>query len=86
MPSAACQPSCAGLLQAFADVVSEARAEGINLGRDNFGRRLLEALMTRYENLSPADRAKQIEYVGRFADERVRKIARQLKADLQRAA
>ena len=79
-------PSCAGILQAFADVVVEARGEGINLGRDSFGRRLLEALMTRYENLSPADRAKQIEYIGRFAEERVRKIARQLKADLQRAA
>lgn len=79
-------PSCTGILQAFADVVVEARAESLNLGRDNFGRRLLEALMTRYENLSPLDRAKQIEYVGRFADERVRKIARQLKADLQRAA
>ena len=78
--------SCAGVLQAYADVVMEARAEGLNLGRESFGRRLLEALMTRYELLSPHDRAKQIEYVGRFAEDRVRKIARQLKADIQRAA
>lgn len=79
-------PACAGILQAFADVVVEARAESLNLSREGFGRRLLEALMTRYEMLSPSDRAKQIEYVGRFAEERVRKIARQLKADIQRAA
>ncbi|NMD09180.1 MAG: DUF2336 domain-containing protein, partial [Phyllobacteriaceae bacterium] len=78
--------SCAGVLSAFADVVVEAREEGLSLSRENFGRRLLEALMTRYEMLSPHDRAKQIEYVGRFAEERVRKIARQLKNDIQRAA
>ena len=30
--------------------------------------------------------AAEFEYIGRFAEERVRKIARQLKADLQRAA
>jgi uncharacterized protein (DUF2336 family) len=78
--------SCSGILQAYADVVLEAREEGLNLSRESFGRRVLEALMTRYENLSAHDRAKQIEYVGRFAEERVRKIARQLKADIQRAA
>lgn len=78
--------SCVGILQAYADVVLEAREEGLNLGRESFGRRLLEALMTRYEMLAPHDRAKQIDYVGRFAEERVRKIARQLKADIARAA
>ncbi len=79
-------PSCTGLLVGFAEVVAEAREEGLQLSRENFGRRLLEALMTRYESLSPQDRAKQIEYVGRFAEERVRKIAVQLKSDIQRAA
>ncbi len=78
--------SCLGVLSAFADVVVEAREEGLSLTRENFGRRLLEALMTRYEMLAPHERAKQIEYVGRFAEERVRKIARQLKSDIQRAA
>jgi uncharacterized protein (DUF2336 family) len=78
--------SCSGVLAAFADVVMEAREEGLNLSRENFGRRLLEALMTRYETLAPHERAKQIEYVGRFAEERVRKIAKQLKMDIQRAA
>ena len=53
---------------------------------EEFGRRLLEALMTRYENLSSADRTKQIEYLGRYGDDRVRKIARRLKADMVRAA
>ena len=78
--------TCTGLLVAYADVVVEAREEGLNLSRENFGRRLLEALMTRYETLSPTDRARQIEYISRFAEDRVRKIARQLKLDIQRAA
>jgi plasmid stabilization system protein ParE len=42
--------------------------------------------MTRYEELSAADRARQIEYLGRFGDEQVRRIARRLKTDLARAA
>lgn len=78
--------SCTGVLAAYADVVMEARAEGLNLSAENFGRRLLEALMTRYESMAPHERSKQIEHVGRFAEERVRKIAKQLKLDIQRAA
>ncbi|MFO1033095.1 MAG: DUF2336 domain-containing protein [Hyphomicrobiales bacterium] len=79
-------PACRGLLVAYAAVVMEAREEGVKLGRQSFGRRLLEALMTRFDDLSPADRAKQISYVGMFAEDAVRKIARQLKSDFQRAA
>jgi uncharacterized protein (DUF2336 family) len=79
-------PACRGLLCAYAAVITEAREEGIKLGRQGFGRRLLEALMTRFDDLSPEDRAKQIGYVGLFAEDDVRKIARQLKTDFQRAA
>jgi hypothetical protein len=32
------------------------------------------------------DQARQIEFVGRFADPKVRKIARQIKIDMLRAA
>lgn len=78
--------SCFGILKAACDVRNEAKDEGLPLDSEGFGRRVLEALMTRYENMGSADRAKQIEYLGRYGQDRIRKIARQLKADLVRAA
>ena len=41
---------------------------------------------TRYEYMSAAERAKQVEYLGRYGQDRIRKIAKRLKADLVRAA
>jgi uncharacterized protein (DUF2336 family) len=79
-------PACLGIVAAACDVVREVQAEGYQISQEVFGRRMLEALMTRYEFLSPADRAKQIEYLGRYGEERVRNIARKLKHDLARAA
>ena len=78
--------SCYGILKASCEVYAEAREEGLPLRSDEFGRRVLEALMTRFEYLGPADKARQIEYLGRYADERVRKVARRIKADVLRAA
>lgn len=78
--------SCFGILKAACEVRNEARDEGLPLDPEGFGRRVLEALMTRYEYMGSADRAKQIEYLGRYGQDRIRKIARQLKADLVRAA
>jgi uncharacterized protein (DUF2336 family) len=78
--------TCFGVLKAACDVVTDARDEGLPLETEEFGRRILEALMTRYEQMNAADRAKQIEYLGRYGSERVRKIAKRLKADMVRAA
>jgi uncharacterized protein (DUF2336 family) len=78
--------SCFGILKAACEVRNEAAEEGLPLDAEGFGRRVLEALMTRYENLSSNDRAKQIEYLGRYGQDRIRKIAKRLKADLVRAA
>ena len=78
--------SCQGVVRAACDVYAEARNEGVGLREDEFGKRVLEALMTRYEQLDQNDRAKQIEFVGRYGEERVRKIAKLLKADMLRAA
>ncbi len=78
--------SCFGLIKAACDVYSEAREEGLPLREDEFGRRVIEALMTRYEQLDEKERAKQIEFIGRYGEERVRKIAKRLKADMLRAA
>jgi uncharacterized protein (DUF2336 family) len=78
--------SCHGLMKAACDVYAEARDEGYPLREDEFGQRVLEALMTRYEQLDQNERAKQIEFIGRYGEERVRKIAKRLKADMLRAA
>ncbi len=78
--------SCLGMLRASCDVVIDTREEGVEISSSEFGARVLEALMTRYEAMSPQDRAKQIEYLGRFGEDKIRKVAKRLKADLVRAA
>ena len=78
--------SCYWILQAACDVALDEKEEGIKLGADDFGRRLIEALMTRYEAMPLKERTRHLEYVGRFATERARIIAKRLKADLIRAA
>jgi uncharacterized protein (DUF2336 family) len=78
--------SCFGILKASCEVLVEAREEGIPLDAETFGRRVLEALLTRYEYMGSTERAKQVEYLGRYGQDRIRKIAKRLKADLVRAA
>jgi hypothetical protein len=78
--------TCFGVLRAACDVSREMRDEEAVMTTGIFGRRVLEALMTRYEELTPNERTRQIEFLSRYADESVRRIARRLKTDLARAA
>lgn len=78
--------SCYWILQAACDVAVDEAEEGITLNADDFGRRLIEALMTRYEAMPLKERARHLDYVGRFGADRSRIIAKRLKADLIRAA
>jgi hypothetical protein len=78
--------TCFAVIAAACEVYLGAKDEGVRLDADNFGRRLLESLMTRFGGLPSKEQARQIEYVGRFADEPVRKIARKLRSDMLRAA
>ena len=78
--------SCYGILRAACDIAAEEEDEGIVLAAEQFGRRLIEALMTRYETMPLQERARHIEFIGRFAENRVRTIARRLQADILRAA
>jgi uncharacterized protein (DUF2336 family) len=77
---------CHAIISCAADVSAQMREEDIVLDADNFGRRLLEVLMLQFGAAGPRDQAKLMDYVGRFADEKVRKIARKLKSDMLRAA
>ena len=74
------------ILTAASQVMAELRSEGISLDADGFGRRLLETLMMHSGALPHKEQVKQIDFIGRYGDEKVRKIARKLKADLLRAA
>ena len=78
--------SCYWILQAACDVALDEAEEGITLGAEDFGRRLIEALMTRYETMPLKERTRHLDYVARFAADRARIIAKRLKADLVRAA
>jgi uncharacterized protein (DUF2336 family) len=75
-----------GLLQAACDVAREAGEEGITLDPHSFGRRLIEALMTGYESMPASERGRHLDVIARYADDRVRLIAKRLKADFVRAA
>ncbi len=78
--------TCFGMLRAACDVMIDTREEGLEISSSQFGGRVLEALMTRYEAMSPQERAKQIEYLGRYGEDKIRKVAKRLRADLVRAA
>jgi uncharacterized protein (DUF2336 family) len=78
--------SCWGILLAASEVTAEIQGEGYSVDTESFGRRVLEALMTRYESLSSVDREKQIDILGRHAEGRVKRIAQRLKTDITRAA
>jgi uncharacterized protein (DUF2336 family) len=78
--------SCYWTLQAACDVAREESQDGLRLTADDFGRRMIELLLTRYEALPPAERPRQLDFVGRFAADHARLIARRLRTDLLRAA
>ena len=78
--------SCFGILQAACEVAREEAEEGITLDQQGFGRRLIEALMTRYAALPLRERTKHMEFVSRFAEDRIKLIAKRLRSDIARAA
>jgi uncharacterized protein (DUF2336 family) len=77
---------CYGILHAACEVQADIAQDDVRIDKESFGRLLLEALMTRYDQMSPVEREKQIDYLGRYAEGRVRRIAQRLKADFARAA
>ena len=78
--------SCHALLRAAADVARDLDRERLPFAAEDFGRQVIEALMTRYADLGMAERTKLLDFIGRFSDDRVRAVARRLKGDLLRAA
>jgi Uncharacterised protein conserved in bacteria (DUF2336) len=77
---------CHAIISCASEVAAQAREEDVRLNADGFGRRLLETLMLQFGALGVRDQAKLMDYVGRFADDKVRRIAKKLKSDMLRAA
>lgn len=78
--------SCIGLLRAAGQVERELRDAKRLLSDENFGRRLIEQVMTGDGAMSAAERAKYLDFVGRYSGERVRVIASRLREGLVSAA
>ncbi len=53
---------------------------------EQFGRRVVEAILTRQEELAPQQGAKMLDLVGQFADDRTRALANRLKGSLSAVA
>jgi uncharacterized protein (DUF2336 family) len=78
--------SCQGIIVAAADVQREVLESGRAIAPEEFGRRLVEQIMTDYESMPSRERARHLDCIGRFAGERVRIIACRLRDGLVRAA
>jgi uncharacterized protein (DUF2336 family) len=73
-------------LQAACDVARGEAESGIVLTPDDFGRRLIETLLTHYEAIPMAEQPRNLDMLSRFAGERTARLAKRLKADILRAA
>lgn len=78
--------SCYWTLQAACDVARDEKEDGIRLTAEEFGAKLIERLLTRYQSMPAAEQPRNLTFIGRFGAEKTRRLATRLKADLQRAA
>ncbi|WP_395686763.1 DUF2336 domain-containing protein [Aestuariivirga sp.] len=78
--------SCHWPLRAVCDVAHDQRLDGVRLTSDEFGSRVVEALMTRYAAMPKAEQPRSLDVVSRYASGRARLIARRLKDDLMAEA
>ena len=78
--------SCFWTLQAACDVAADEQEDGLRLSAEEFGARIIETLLTRYEAMPLAEQPRNLDFVGKYAAENTRHLATRLRADLQRAA
>lgn len=78
--------TCIGLIRASGWVQREARESECELEPENFARRLIEEIMTGNGAMPPAERAKYLDLIARYSNERVRGIASRLREGLISAA
>lgn len=73
-------------LQAACDVAREEIESDILMTPDDFGRKLIETLLTRYESIPLGEQPRNLDVLTRFGGERTARLASRLKADILRAA
>lgn len=78
--------TCTGLIRAAGQVERELRDAKRVLSEENFARRLIEQVMTGDGAMPAAERAKYLDFIGRYSGERIRLIANRLREGLVSAA
>jgi uncharacterized protein (DUF2336 family) len=78
--------SCYWTLQAACDVAADESQDGFRLSIEEFGARIIETLLTRYEALPPSEQPRHLGFLGRYGAENTRHLASRLRAGLERAA
>jgi len=77
---------CGVILKAVSDVARDSAGLKKAPNADQFGQQVVEAVMTRYADVSTEDRLWLADVISRSCDERIRSIARRLRTGLARAA
>ncbi|MGE3874720.1 MAG: DUF2336 domain-containing protein [Parvibaculaceae bacterium] len=78
--------TCNGLIRAAGWVEREARETKRALSTESFARRLIEEIMTGDGAMPQAERAKYLDFIARYSNERIRAIAGRLRDGLINAA
>ena len=84
--SAGIPDDCFPVLKAAFAVAAEAHHEAAWPNEEQFGRRIVETLLTRDASMSQKQSAMVLDFVGRFADDRTRALASKLRANLSAVA
>jgi hypothetical protein len=77
---------CYPVMRAAFAVAAEAQGESEWPSEEQFGRRMVEAIVTRQEGPTPLEISKILDLVGAFADDRTRALASRLKGSLTAVA
>ncbi|MBL8895686.1 MAG: DUF2336 domain-containing protein [Rhizobiales bacterium] len=78
--------ACFPILRAAMTVERRAIEEELDIDGEEFGRQLITTMMVEFHAMPDRERARQLDHVGRFAEEPVRLLARRVKADFAKAA
>ncbi len=78
--------ACHPVLRAAMAVERQAIEEELEMDGEEFGRQLITTMMVEFHAMPDRERARQLDHVGRFAEEPVRLLARRVKADYAKVA
>jgi uncharacterized protein (DUF2336 family) len=84
--SAGIPDDCFPVMRAAFAVAADAESESEWPSEEQFGRRVIETILTRHEGLAPQQSAMMLDLVGQFADDRTRALANRLKGSLTAVA